>query len=92
MTLDLTLSELNDAIRRLKTRKAPGKDGVCNEMIKHLGPTAKRKLLELFNLSWRKGVFPSAWKEATIAPIPKKSKDPNKKSSYRPVSLLSCLS
>ena len=50
MEEDLTMAELNDAIRRLKMKKAPGKDGVCNEMIKHLGTTARRKLLELFNI------------------------------------------
>nr|KAG5704570.1 hypothetical protein BaRGS_031834 [Batillaria attramentaria] len=76
---------------RLKTKKAPGKDGICNEMIKHLGPAARRKLLELFNQSWKTGIFPSAWKEATIIPIRKKEKDPAKKTSYRPISLLSCL-
>nr|KAG5703189.1 hypothetical protein BaRGS_027354 [Batillaria attramentaria] len=91
MTSDLSLAELNDAIRRLKTKKAPGKDGICNEMIKHLGPAARRKLLELFNQSWKTGIFPSAWKEATIIPIRKKEKDPAKKTSYRPISLLSCL-
>ena len=51
MTDDLTMAELNDAIRRLKSKKAPGKDGVCNEMIKHLGENARQKLLEFFNLS-----------------------------------------
>ena len=91
MDSDLTLAELNDAIRRLKPKRAPGKDGVCNEMIKHLGPSARKTLLELFNLSWRTRVFPSAWKEAIVIPIPKKGKDPTQKTSYRPVSLLSCL-
>nr|KAG5699230.1 hypothetical protein BaRGS_012751 [Batillaria attramentaria] len=62
-----------------------------DEMIKHLGPAARRKLLELFNQSWKTGIFPSAWKEATIIPIRKKEKDPAKKTSYRPISLLSCL-
>jgi ribonuclease HI len=91
MTSVFTMAELNDAITRLKIKKAPGKDGVCNEMIKHLGPAARQKLLELFNQSWNKGVFPSAWKEAIIIPILKKDKDPKKKSSYRPISLLSAL-
>ena len=63
MTDDLTMAELNDAIRRLKSKKAPGKDGVCNEMIKHLGKNARQKLLELFNLSWKSGIFPAAWKK-----------------------------
>jgi len=91
MTSDLTMAELNDAIRHLKNKKAPGKDGICNEMIKRLCPDAKKKLLELFNQSWRTGVFPTAWKEAIITPILKKGKDPRKKTSYRPISLLSCL-
>ena len=72
MTKELTMAELNDAIRRLKNKKSPGKDGVSNEMIKHLGPTARQKLLELYNLSWNSGIFPAAWKEATIIPILKK--------------------
>ena len=60
-------------------------------MIKHLGTTTRRKLLELFNMSWKSGVFPTAWKEATIIPILKKGKDSMKKTSYRPISLLSCI-
>ena len=91
MSSDFTLAELEDAIKRLRNKKAPGKDGVCNEMIRHLGETAKQKLLELFNQSWTTGIFPTAWKEATIIPILKKGKDPKQKTSYRPISLLSCL-
>ena len=91
MDSDLTIAELNDAIKRLKPKRSPGKDGVCNEMIKKLGPSAREKLLQLYNLSWKTGVFPSAWKEAIIVPIPKKGKNPTLKTSYRPVSLLSCL-
>ena len=91
MTSELTLSELYIAIRRLKMKKAPGKGGVTDEMIKHLGPLAMKKLLELYNSFWKSGVFPTAWKEAIIIPILKKAKDKKNKSSYRPISLLSCL-
>jgi ribonuclease HI/uncharacterized protein YaaR (DUF327 family) len=91
MTADFSMAELNDAISRLKVKKAPGKDGVCNEMIKHLGPAARQKLLKLFNQSWRTGVFPTAWKGAVIIPILKKGKSAKDKGSYRPISLLSCL-
>ena len=91
MTSEFTLAELEDAIKRLRNKKAPGKDGVTNEMIKHLGKTAKKKLLELFNQSWKTGIFPTAWKEATIIPVLKKGKNPKLKTSYRPISLLSCL-
>ena len=40
MTKDVTLQELKWAIMSLKTKKAPGEDGIRNEMILHLGPHA----------------------------------------------------
>jgi len=86
-----TSHELNASIKQLKSKKAPGKDGITNEMIKHLGNYAKQKLLEIFNLSWQSGKFPDSWKEAIITPIHKKGKDRHSKTSYRPISLLSCL-
>ena len=39
----LKISELNSAIRNLKPKKAPGPDGVSNDMLKHLGPIARKK-------------------------------------------------
>ena len=44
-------SELNFTVRNLKPKKAPGSEGVSNDMLKHLGPTARKTLLEIFNLS-----------------------------------------
>ena len=91
MSQPFSTHELKDAIRKLKNKKSPGKDGITNEMIKKLGNGAKQKLLDVFNQSWTSGVFPSAWKEAIMVPIPKKGKDKTKKNSYRPISLLSCI-
>ena len=91
MTLPLTLQELNTAIGKLKKKKSPGPDGITNEMITHLDSTARLKLLEIFNLSWEEGRVPQMWKEATMIPIHKKDKDKTKASSYRPISLTSCV-
>ena len=91
MTTEFTMYELNKAILKLKSKKAPGPDGITNEMIKHLSNKAKENLLFIFNQSWKAGTFPNVWKEATIIPILKKSKDKTDKKSYRPISLLSCL-
>ena len=91
MSQPFSTHELKDAIRKLKNKKSPGKDGITNEMINRLGNGAKQKLLDVFNQSWTSGVFPSAWKEAIMVPIPKKGKDKTKKNSYRPISLLSCI-
>ena len=60
-------------------------------MICHLGGVAKQKLLDIYNHSWNTGTFPTSWKEAIIIPILKKGKDRHSKTSYCPISLLSCL-
>ena len=91
MTAEFTIQELNHAIGKLKNKKAPGKDNITNEMVKQLSKHAKECLLSIFNQSWNTGTFPHNWKEATIIPIPKKGKDKSNKTSYRPISLLSCL-
>ena len=41
MKENLKMGELEAAIRKLKPKKAPGPDGVSNDMLKHLGPVAK---------------------------------------------------
>ena len=91
MTKPLTLDELNCGIDDLKERKAPGPDSIHNDMLKRMGPQAKKKLLAIFNTSWRTGLLPSSWKKATMIPILKPGKPPNKADSYRPISLTSCL-
>ena len=45
----------------------------------------------IYNQSWKTGEFPHTWKEAIIIPIVKKGKNKQSKTSYRPISLLSCL-
>ena len=69
MTSEFSIHELNCAIRQLKNKKASGKDGISNEMIRHLGSLAKQKLLDIYNHSWNIGTFPTSWKEAIIIPI-----------------------
>jgi ribonuclease HI len=91
MTSLFQKTELNLSIQNLKKKKAPGPDGVTNEMIQHLGPNGRDRVLDLFNESWAQGIFPEEWKEAEIIPIAKKGKPKTNKSSYRPISLLSCL-
>ena len=85
------MKEIEAAIKQLKCKKAPGPDGVTNDMIKHLGPAARKTLLELFSESGKNGTVPALWKKATIIPVHKEGKDKKDPNSYRPISLLSCL-
>ena len=88
---NFNISELNKALRKLKARKSPGPDNIHNEMLKHLGHTGKSIILDFINLTWAQGKLPSNWKIATIKPILKKGKPEEELSSYRPISLSSCL-
>ena len=47
--------------------------------------------MSLINKSWLKGELPKAWRIAIIKPLLKKGKPADEVSSYRPVSLTSCI-
>ena len=55
---EFTAAELDRQLRNLHRRKAPGPDGICNEHLAHLGPTARHALLRAINASWMEGVVP----------------------------------
>lgn len=84
--------ELLFAIRKLRKGRSAGVDQVSNDMLHQLSPTAEHHLLEVLNWSWRSGEVPAAWRAAEIVAIPKKGKPPTETGSYRPISLLSCIS
>ena len=89
---DFTLQELNTAIKKSKSGKAPGPDKIANEMIRHLGHLGKLKILQYINKTWKLGKLPTAWRTAKVTPVLKKGKPAGKPQSYRPISLTSCLS
>ena len=91
MTDPFSIKELKHALKKMKSKKAPGPDGITGEMLKHLGACSRAVLLKIFNHSWIKGVVPAVWKEAVVIPVPKKEKDKKNPRSYRPISLLSCV-
>lgn len=77
---------------QIKTRKAPGYDSVTPSMIKNLPFVAVIVLTKLFNAILKIGFFPDLWKISEIKMISKPGKDLTLPSSYRPISLLPCLS
>jgi len=91
MNKTFNIKELNTALKVLQDKKSPGPDKITNEMLKHMGPKTKTKLLALFNNGWKSGHLPQSWREADMVPIHKKGKDRKKASSYRPISLTSCV-
>ena len=78
-------------MKKLKSRKSPGPDGITNEMITNLGTKSLQALLTFFNRTWRDGMLPKEWRIAHIKPILKRGKPPQEPKSYRPISLTSCI-
>ncbi|RXF69280.1 reverse transcriptase family protein, partial [Desulfovibrio sp. DS-1] len=92
-TLDpVTVEEVQDLIKSLKPRKAPGIDGINNRVLKLLPGHLIIILVSIFNAAITNCSFPAIWKEADVIGIHKPGKPANKPSSYRPISLLSTLS
>ena len=88
----LSRNDIITAIRKLKTNKASGLDGVTNKMLKYSMSFTASKLLPLFNSMILRGVFIDDWKEARVKAIFKNTGDIRMPDCYRPISLLSCTS
>ena len=84
MKHDISMTELKNAIRKLKKKKSPGPDNISNEMLQHLGNSALKQLLDIFNLSWRQGQVPQCWKGAKMIPVLEKRKKKQGKSPKLP--------
>ena len=90
--LDETIvdSELFNASKKLKTKKAVYNDKIRNEMIKSSVNILKTGFLKIFNKILKTGEFPEIWTEGLISPIHKSgdSLDPN---NYRGICVSSCM-
>ena len=84
--------EINKLILQLKNRKAPGVDGITNEVLKQLSPKAIQSLTNIINASRKTGYFPESWKIAKVIMIPKPGKPHSDPNNYRPISLLNTMS
>ena len=86
-----TATELDQSLKKCKMKKAPGPDKVANDMLVQLSSYGKEYLLKLVNKTWKTGKLPEIWKTATVIPILKNGKPKEDPSSYRPISLTSCI-
>ena len=87
-----SLAELSTAICKLFSSTASGPDQIAYPLLKHFPEPAQLLLLSLFNRSWSSHTFPSCWKPTAIIPIHKPRKPTSSPSSFRPISLTSCIS
>lgn len=84
----ITSEEINKSIGLLKNGKSPGPDGLGNEFYKQLQVKLGPYLFKLYNHAYNEESLPPTLNEAVITVLPKKGKDLEEVTSYRPISLL----
>ncbi|KAM7284944.1 hypothetical protein ISCGN_031942 [Ixodes scapularis] len=86
----ITEAEVRAELVRLRTKSAPGPDGITNKMLRNLDDTSIGYLTEYMQECWDKGELPQQWKSANVTLIPKPGKPPQL-GNLRPISLTSCI-
>lgn len=84
---EISQDELHIAIKKLSNRKAPGIDGIPNEIFKAISIKYKAKLLGMINEIFNYCKVPEEWCKIIVNPIYKKG-DKNDPGNYRPISLV----
>lgn len=87
----VTVQEVLDAIKRLKSKRSAGPDGIPQYVVKGCGDVIAYPISIIINKSLKQKTFPEAWKIARVCPVFKNGDNGNIK-NYRPVSILSILS
>jgi hypothetical protein len=88
LTEQINIEELNTALKKCKTKGAPGPDGVSFQLLKKLPDLALQYLLQTYNACLYHGYFPKRWKVAHGIMNPKPGKDNSSVKNYRTNSLL----
>jgi hypothetical protein len=83
--------EIIEAVRKLKSNKSPGTDGLCGEMYKKCIDVILPHLAYIFNTIFRTGSIPDTWCKSIIVPLLKKG-DVNDVRNYRGISLINVCS
>lgn len=82
------IEELIKAASTLKTRKAPGPNGIPEEVLKVLTRSCSLMFLNMYNKCPLEGIFPKRWKVQRLVLLDKGKGNPSEPSSYRPLYLL----
>lgn len=85
----LSIQEIDEAIKKMKDKKAPGDDNINPEIVRCIWHNVPKLLEVVFNTCLIQEKFPEVWKKANLKILPKAgNRDPASPGSYRPISLL----
>ena len=83
--------DISRCIRKLRTGRAPGPDGITAELLISSSDIVVPYLWQLFSLVWQSGVTPKSWRVGNIIPLYKGKGSKQSCSNYRPITLLSVI-
>ena len=89
LEVPISMQELEKCIKSKDT--SPGYDDISYSMIKKMPLVGKLILLSLFNNILNFGFVPQQWRNICIVPIPKIGSGSSDITSWRPISLISCI-
>ncbi|KAF8789965.1 putative RNA-directed DNA polymerase like protein [Argiope bruennichi] len=87
LTKQFSMGELLIALTFLNLNKSPGPDGLLGHLLEYLGSMGKQRLIDLFNLSGKKGYLPQEWKRTIIIPVKKPNTNSPSPEDFRPIEL-----
>ncbi|XP_062714186.1 uncharacterized protein LOC134290967 [Aedes albopictus] len=87
---DFSLDTVYKALCAVDASKGPGPDRIPPSFVKTCAASLASPVMFVFNRSLKEGIFPDAWKLASITPI-FKSGNIHVVDNYRPISILNCL-
>ena len=88
LSSDFTVEELEAAIKKLKSGKAPGRDNIHPEFVIHQSAKTTAWLCSFPTSCFRRSKLPKTWRRATVVALLKPNKPAQDPKSYRPISLL----
>ena len=83
----ITVEEVQETVKTLKTNKAPGPDGMVTELYKHLDEDNIKNLAQILNQMWTEEKVTTDFTQADVVSIYKKG-NAELPQNYRPISLL----
>ena len=85
---NITLEEVQSAIKTIKNGKAPGVDSIPAELLKAGGEHVSSILHKICSKAWQEGTWPSQWTKSILLTLFKKG-DIKRCENYRTISLIS---
>ena len=83
----ILLSEVQEAIKKLKNQKAPGIDDIPCELLKQTDGSVAIVLQKLCNSVWKSKIWSKDWKKSVFLTLPKKG-DASECKNHRTIALI----